>query len=41
LIVLAVVEKIVQVPTKYKNIPIEPKAKRGRKADAAKALVRQ
>ncbi|RMZ99193.1 hypothetical protein BpHYR1_051645, partial [Brachionus plicatilis] len=41
LIVVAVVKKLVEIPNKYKKCSIEPKAKRGRKANAAKALVRQ
>ncbi|RNA23841.1 hypothetical protein BpHYR1_039964, partial [Brachionus plicatilis] len=38
LFIVAVVEKLVEIPNKYKKCSIEPKAKRGRKANAAKAL---
>jgi hypothetical protein len=41
LIVLAVVEYLVEIPNNCKNVSIEPKSKRGRKANAAKALVTQ
>ncbi|RNA37724.1 hypothetical protein BpHYR1_039967 [Brachionus plicatilis] len=38
--VVAVVEKLAEIPNKYKKCSIEPKAKRGQKANAARALIK-
>ena len=38
IIALAVNEKLVEIPIEFKNIPIENKAKRGRKAKAKVGL---
>ena len=38
LIVVAVNQKLVQIPIEFKDVPIERKAKRGRKAKAKQAL---
>ena len=40
LIVVAVNENLVQIPNHYKDVPIERKPKRGRKAKAKEALRR-